>query len=254
MMLLLLLLLSVSFAFETNETNAVTAGDATYRAWIKKEYYDGKHITLGYSKARIEMYNRIDLHNNLIECVYSGARFEHKETNSTDVKNVNCEHTVPQSFFNEKDPMKSDLNHLFPTYEPWNGMRSNYGFSTIDPQDVTFWLLELNKSSSVPKSSLDAYSRYQKNKFFEPRKVHSGNLARAVLYFFTMYDGYLNVMPRVATVEQLCAWHYADPVDAAELARNKAVAVAQGNGNPYIEHPEYLEKAWGCQKSFSKWI
>ena len=32
-----------------------------------------------------------------------------------------------------------------------------------------------------------------------------------------------------------------DPVDAAERARNNAIFQAQGNRNPYIDHPEFVD-------------
>ena len=39
----------------------------------------------------------------------------------------------------------------------------------------------------------------------------------------------------------LLAWHAADPVDAKELARNDEVYNYQGNRNPFIDHPEWVD-------------
>ncbi|WP_157699005.1 endonuclease [Bernardetia litoralis] len=63
------------------------------------------------------MYNYIDNKNNSITGVYSG--FVQPWTDGgtgTNPMPINCEHTVPQSFFWEANPMVSDIYHLFPTY------------------------------------------------------------------------------------------------------------------------------------------
>ncbi|MGL6129287.1 endonuclease, partial [Chryseobacterium artocarpi] len=44
---------------------------------------------------------------------------------------------------------------------------------------------------------------------------------------------------------QLMAWHIQDPVSAAEIRRNNATYTFQGNRNPYIDHPEYVNMVWG---------
>ena len=38
----------------------------------------------------------------------------------------------------------------------------------------------------------------------------------------------------------LLQWHLADPVDAAELARNDVIESFQGNRNPFVDHPEWV--------------
>jgi len=42
-------------------------------------------------------------------------------------------------------------------------------------------------------------------------------------------------------LDVLHAWHVADPPDAFELHRNDIVAAFQGNRNPFIDHPEWVE-------------
>lgn len=215
------------------------------KAWFRTNYYDGKHNTLGYSTARKYMYNYIDNHNNTITCVYSG--YEKSWTyggTGTNPSPINCEHTIPQSFFDEGEPMRSDIHHLFPTYENWNSARSNYPFDDIPDAQTTKWMYLSNYQTSIPTSNLDLYSEYYSSTF-EPREDHKGNVARAVFYFFTMYPTQAGNISSVADPELLYQWHLADPVDDLEIARNDKIETYQGNRNPYIDYPEKVALAWG---------
>jgi endonuclease I len=37
-------------------------------------------------------------------------------------------------------------------------------------------------------------------------------------------------------------WHANDPVDSGEIAKNDLIQRIQGNRNPFIDHPEWVEK------------
>ena len=88
------------------------------RTWFVDNWYDSYHTTLGYSGvngARSYMYNIIDNESNYVTCVYSGHQeyrlYDINRTAGTsDMLPINCEHTVPQSFFNGDEPMKSDIH------------------------------------------------------------------------------------------------------------------------------------------------
>ncbi len=221
---------------------------AGYRAWIKANFYDGKHVQLGYLKARQKMYAYADNINDTITCVYSGYKKYFKYgTETTAVSPINCEHTVPQSFFNSDEPMVSDIVHLYPTYGNWNSERSNNQLKDIDDIFTTKWMREDKVQSTVPTSVIDDYAESTGN-IFEPREVHKGNAARSIFYFFTMYPQYINKMSSTATLYTLISWHQKDPVDALELRRDSITKVNQGNGNPFVQHPEWVNLAWidGC--------
>lgn len=49
-------------------------------------------------------------------------------------------------------------------------------------------------------------------------------------------------MGRLST---LLAWHFMDPTDDAERARNETVYALQNNRNPFIDHPEWVEAIYG---------
>ena len=215
------------------------------KAWLRTNYYDDQHVTLGYTNAREYLYNYIDNENGVITCVYSGYQVSSPYGGTTTYPApINCEHTVPQSFFDSADPMVSDLFHLYPTYENWNSTRSNYPFYEINDATTTKWMYLDQLEYSIPASNIDSYSEYA-NSQFEPREDHKGNLARSIFYFYTMYPTQAGDISLIGDINVFYQWHLDDPVDAAELERNNEIATFQGNRNPYIDYPELVATAWG---------
>jgi len=214
------------------------------KQWLKTNYYDGKHTELGYSLARLNMYQDIDNESNTLTCVYSGYQKSWSSSNtSTNPSPINCEHTVPQSFFGSAEPMKSDIHHLFPTYGDWNSERSSNPFSEIDDTQTTLWMYNSTSQSSKPTVNIDWYSESTGSRF-EPREDHKGNVARAVFYFFTMYPTKVADISSVGNLATLYQWHLDDPVDSDEEARNNKIETYQGNRNPYIDMPELVQRAF----------
>ncbi|HAN77487.1 MAG TPA: hypothetical protein DCQ31_06775 [Bacteroidales bacterium] len=243
----LAIFLSPNFLF-AQVAPAELEGEAL-KSWLRTNYFDGKHHALGYSTARMYMYNYIDNHNNKLTCVYSGLEVSWTYGGTgTNPMPINCEHTVPQSFFGSADPMVSDIHHLFPTYSNWNSTRSNYPFTDIPDTQTSSWMILDQNSTAIPSTNINGYSEFANNTF-EPREVHKGNLARAVFYFYTMYPTQAGNMSSVADMNMLYQWHLSDPVDAAEIARNNGVEQYQGNRNPFIDYPELVAKAWGFASS-----
>ena len=240
--LIIVLLCFVSFWSNAQTAPADLKGDEL-KSWLKVNFYDGLHTQLGYRGARLKMYTDIDNNAGIITCVYSGYQLRYKSSMYTNPAPINCEHTVPQSFFNKQEPMRSDLHHLFPTYSNWNSERSSFPFADIDDHSTTRWMYLTNSQTSVPVRNIDFYSEYH-NSTFEPREDHKGNCARAIFYFFTMYPTKVADISSVGNVDELYQWHLIDPVDAAERARNESIKAHQGNSNPYIEYPELVSRAW----------
>ncbi|MBL7880885.1 MAG: endonuclease [Chryseobacterium gambrini] len=161
----------------------------------------------------------------------------------------NREHIVPQSLFNSNAPMVSDIHFIRPTDGKVNGMRSNFPFGKVGSVSFTS-----QNGSKLGTSVSPGYS----GTVFEPVDAFKGDIARMVLYFVTRYETQLSgfgtgnmlggsAFPGLQTWElnQLLAWHIADPVSATEIARNNASYTYQGNRNPYIDHPEYVAEIWG---------
>ncbi len=139
----------------------------------------------------------------------------------------NCEHVVPQSWFDKREPMRGDLHHLFGCESRCNSFRSNIPyFDFVD----------------FERAIRDSCGKREDNKF-EPESG-KGTVARAVLYFLLRYPGEINSTSREFEAERLPVlfkWHEDHPVEEYELHRNKAVYEMQGNRNPFIDFPEWVE-------------
>lgn len=203
-----------------------------------------KQRDLSYDVARDQMFGWIDDPQAIdtVECVYTGRRLSGVTDRITAFKNgqgLNTEHTWPQSMGARFGLPKSDLHHLFPTDTRANSSRGNAPFGTV--QENLVFLPEFPSPQDQTRSGFDDRGLA----VFEPRNAHKGNAARALLYFFTRYaikpsaNLSLQNFEREKTV--LLKWHAQDPVDDAERLRNDAIYLAQGNRNPYVDHPEFVE-------------
>lgn len=191
------------------------------------------YTNLGYNTARDKMFATFDkyLTNDTIECVYSGTKI--RAVNRTEAQNqgFDTEHTYPQSFFNENEPMKSDLFHLYPTLGLANNARSNYPFGIV--------ISNITWQMGGSKLGKDVYN----NTVFEPRDVHKGNVARSLFYFCVKYNSISPGGFMTTTQENvLRQWNNSDTVDWRERRRNDSIAKYQKVRNPFIDHPELVER------------
>lgn len=179
-------------------------------AIANQKFYD-------YGDARRLVMLKIDNHDGYIECVYTGRVITADEMPKT--SEMNIEHTWPQSK-GATGPAKCDMHHLFPTDPVANSTRSSLPFGEVS-----------NPKWQGGGSECDL-------KRFEVRKESRGNSARAIFYFAVRYSKDINA----AEEETLRKWHKEDPVDATEKERNERVESIQGNRNPFIDHPEYVDQ------------
>lgn len=161
----------------------------------------------------------------------------------------NREHIIPQSLFNEASPMVSDIHFIRATDGYVNNMRGNFPFGTVG---VTNYIS--NNGSKRGSSVSPGYT----GTVFEPINEFKGDVARMIFYFVTRYETQLSsfssgdmlgnsAYPGLQQwqLDQLLAWHALDPVSAVEIARNNASYTYQGNRNPYIDNPQYVNLVWG---------
>jgi hypothetical protein len=224
------------------------------RDWFRQNWYDGKRNVLSYAQARAKMYNYADNFNNSVTCVYSGYNtpvpLNFNSSSTSSAANINCEHSIPQSWFSSANRMVSDMHHLYPTVIQWNSDRGSDPFGDIPDATTTKWMRNLTSQTTIPTTNIDEWSE-DTNTMFEPREDHKGNLARTAFYFYTMHDtqpeliatGHQNITT-LADLATLYRWHLADPVDAHEIERNRRVAASQGNYNPYVLRPDLVAVAY----------
>ncbi|MGB0177819.1 MAG: endonuclease, partial [Owenweeksia sp.] len=134
----------------------------------------------------------------------------------------NCEHTFPQGFFNQNEPMRSDIHHLFPTDITANGKRGNDPFGVVSNPS---WQVGGSKSGGG---------------VFEPRDVHKGTCARSMMYFVIRYQDYSNHFAGQEAI--LRSWHNAFPPLSAEKSRNNQIATLQTSRNPFVDYPQFEER------------
>lgn len=230
-----------------------------FRTWLKQNWYDtyeniSSNTSSGYTAARLEMYNKIELVGDSMYCLYSGLGRAVPSNGFNSAGNAlpfDCEHIVPQSIFNSNGPMKNDIHHLTPTYSNWNSTRGNFPFGENEDNDTEKWMRLDNQincdnnTPCIPSTFIDEYSELisnGNNSSWEPREDAKGNVARSVFYFFTMYPNYnINSLGEIQTLYE---WHLQDPPNADDIARNDMTEDFQGNRNPFVDYPEWVFDAW----------
>jgi endonuclease I len=138
----------------------------------------------------------------------------------------NCEHVVPQSWFNKRKQPRTDLHHLFTCESGCNSFRGNRAYFDIQTEAFR----DNCGESEVGK--------------FEP-KHGKGAAARATLYFLLRYPGEIadsgKEMPK-DRLQTLIKWATDDKIDRWERHRNAEIQKVQGNRNPLIDFPELVDK------------
>ena len=163
----------------------------------------------------------------------------------------NREHTIPQSWFNEAMPMKSDLFHLYPTDGWVNNKRGNYQYGQVNAPTWT----STNGSKLGPCTYPGCAGTA-----FEPIDAYKGDLARTYFYMTVRYkDKNLNqASGSVFSGSQLLAWtqnmfvewHALDPVSQKEIDRNEVIySRFQHNRNPFIDCPELVDFLFGTHQN-----
>jgi len=166
----------------------------------------------------------------------------------------NREHTFPRSWFGGKvEPMNTDVHHIFASDGYVNSKRSSFPYGAVGSATFTS-----ANNSKLGSSVTFGYS----GTVFEPIDEFKGDIARAYFYMATRYenvigswqnnssssnailDGTNNHVFENWQLNMLKSWHNSDPVSQYEIDRNNAAHTYQGNRNPFIDHPEYVDMIW----------
>lgn len=138
----------------------------------------------------------------------------------------------------------TDCHHLMATDTSCNSARSSHDF-----KDGGSLVSGCNSKST--------------RSTWEPPAIAKGPVARAMFYMATRYEGPgdtpdLELIDGPTTssgpgasegkfgyLSDLKKWHCESPVTPRECTRNTIVHSWQGNRNPFVDHPEFVEKIWG---------
>ena len=207
------------------------------------------HTELTYTAAKEalkETDEDTDNANNVI-CLYSGWSYAKTEFGNGS-EQWNREHVWSKSHgdFGDVAPAGTDIHHLRPCDASVNSAKSNRDFYNGITQYID------------GSGSTDCYYTTH---IWEPRDEVKGDVARMIFYMATRYEGennepdleivdYVNTAPQYeplyGKLSILITWHNNDPVDDWERNRNDIIHNSyQGNRNPFIDHPEFVEDIWG---------
>jgi len=188
----------------------------------------------------------------------------------------NREHTWPTSYGfpndNSSNYPYTDCHMLFLCDDGYNSSRSNKPYRSCSAacSELT---TDLNNGSGGGAGVYPGSSNWTSGSLtagtWETWIGRRGDVARALLYADVRYEGGQHgvtdviepdlvltddealiagsntasneAMAYMGMLSVLLAWHQQDPVDAEELARNEVVFAFQGNRNPFVDHPEWVD-------------
>ena len=174
------------------------------------------------------------LDRRVVTCVYSGENKIYTEPFDWSSNGYSREHTYCHSWMPTNPatllPEYSDYHHLFPTnLNDVNIVRSNNALGIV-----------VNVTSTYLGSKYGTDANGQT--VFEPRDEHKGDAARAMMYeaiCYTTISGNSWALPSYQNQYLLKQWHFQDPPDNWEIARNDFIDSLQNNRNPFVDSIDY---------------
>ena len=188
----------------------------------------------------------------------------------------NREHTWPNSYGypndNSSNYVYTDCHALFLCDSSYNSSRSNKPYRTCDAS-CTERATDFNNGTGGGTGFYPGNSNWTSGSFtagtWEVWADRRGDIARAQLYLDVRYEGGMHNVTSVlepdliltdsesliaasntgsnesvaymGMLSVLLQWHAEDPVDALEQWRNDRIYSFQGNRNPFIDHPEWVD-------------
>jgi endonuclease I len=188
----------------------------------------------------------------VVNCVYSGAPFIYNDpflwAAGSNGATLTREHTFPQSWMpsnggrpdwpyapgtTKELPEYNDLHHLYPTHQVnANVRRSNHPYGNVKNATYT-------APTGLGKVGTDSLGKT----VYEPKPDQRGDAARALMYMSVCYHGIGGQnwsLPSTQDQNVLKQWNEIDPPDNFEIARNEMIFSVQGNRNPFVDNPNWV--------------
>ena len=207
---------------------------------------------LSYDRARAHLYTHVDLQEDrMLRCVYTGSVIAPEQLLLKDVltdlghkselprrfrnnQYLNCEHIVPQSWFGKEKTAKSDLHHLITADGAANNFRTDCVYRELrggGQQGPT------NRPGYMPPAG----RRDNSTKRFEPSR-NKAVVARATLYFLIAHEGKIDATRYDdGAISMLIEWAKTEPPSNYERHRNERISEVQGNRNPLVDFPQWID-------------
>ena len=202
--------------------------------------------------------------NGYIKDYYSAiSKFTKKDSDSGSGGTIegdkyNREHSIPKSWWGGSTSAGSqgaDPFIVIPADKFVNCKRSSYPFGIVANPTFT------SKEGYSKLGSADQSYGYS-GTVFEPADDVKGDLARIVFYSIIKYSNSYGWTKGAGSaiysgsasknygltdyaVKLFTEWNEMDPPDEWEIGLNRALNEIQGNTNPFIDHPEYVNAIWG---------
>lgn len=192
--------------------------------------------------------------------VFSGASVPADDTSGGGNPDVTLdswerEHLWPRSYGvgNTRGAVFSDLFNLRPINPAVNQTRGNRIFDDPDPNHPTDPAVP---APGAPECRYDAAG--DQGRLWAPRPAEKAELARAMFYMHTRYDGRdqntVNLrltddpdtgLARFGRLSTLLDWHAEAAVSEAERRRNDLIFTEyQGNRNPFVDVPGFADRVF----------
>ena len=172
--------------------------------------------------------------NNSSNMIYF---YTQKSVKKNAASSWNREHTWPQSKSGGlygKNDAGADILHIRPTFNTTNSTRGNLAFG------------DTNKSN--PKTYDGITYGYVSNGYFEPLDCVKGDCARITLYMWVCYfaERGTPITNNAQSIALMVKWANEDLPSEIEINRNNfAENSKQQNRNPFVDHPEWVNKIFG---------
>ena len=188
----------------------------------------------------------------------------------------NREHSWPKSYgFPNDGPTNSaytDCHMLWFSDSSYNSARSNKPFGNCSASCTELATANTNGAgggSGVFPGNSNWTSGSFTSGTWQVNPIRKGDIARTMFYADLRYEGGnhgttgfaepdLRLTDSLGLISSgntgsnesvaymgrlsvLLQWHYEDPVDAFEMNKNSVVASFQGNRNPFVDHPEWVD-------------
>lgn len=189
----------------------------------------------------------------VVTCVYSNDQYIYEDPflwwtgTSGNPATLTREHTFAQSWMptntggtwplvgGKEVSEFNDLHHLYPTNQQTaNVKRSNNPFGVV-----------VNPTYVAPTGQGKLGTDINGKTVYEPTNDQKGDLARALFYMLVRFNGINGVqwrLPSSQDIPTLLLWHQQDPPSPLEIARNNYIGTVQKNRNPFIDHPEWVNR------------